>query len=143
MKSYARFIPWPKDGREFKVSEPLAITGVAQSGMSGLTKVQTWLKPKDEALPSGDPYFTSAPWRDAEVLPPPPTPMVRGASALERLPPVPSQFDKDGTPLEWPLRNTITHWATLLPAVAAGEYETALPDHRSQRQSLQPMPRPL
>jgi hypothetical protein len=141
MKSYARFTPWPKDGREFKTGEPLAITGVAQSGMSGLTKVQTWLKPKAEPLPGDDPYFTTAPWRDAEILPPPP-PAGPWGERLAKLPPSTARFDSSGVPLEWPLRNAIAHWASLLPAVPAGDYE--LRCRTVDRNGItQPMPRPF
>jgi DMSO/TMAO reductase YedYZ molybdopterin-dependent catalytic subunit len=141
MKSYARFIPWPKDGREFKAGDPLAITGVAQSGMSGLTKVQTWLKPKDDPLPGDGPYFATAPWRDAEILPPPP-PDGPWGERLEKLPPGTARFDSNGVPLDWPLRNSIAHWASLLPAVAAGEYE--LRCRTVDRNGIaQPMPRPF
>ena len=68
IKTCARFIHVPE---KIKAGQPAAITGVAQVGLSGLSKVQFWLHPQDEPLAADDPYFTKAEWKDAEVLPPP------------------------------------------------------------------------
>jgi len=38
---------------------------------SGLSKVQVWLPSSGDALPTGDPYFTTALWQDAQMLAPP------------------------------------------------------------------------
>jgi DMSO/TMAO reductase YedYZ molybdopterin-dependent catalytic subunit len=68
LKTCARFIHTPK---KVKAGEAAAITGVAQVGMSGLSKVQYWLSPESEPLSENDPYFTKAQWQDADILPPP------------------------------------------------------------------------
>ena len=57
--------------RRVKPGGPIAVTGYAQVGISGLSRVQVWVSSDDDELPVGDPYFTQAPWQDAEILPPP------------------------------------------------------------------------
>ena len=68
MKTFARFVRVPPQAR---VGEPIAITGLAQVGVSGLARVQYWLHPQDAPLPPDDPNFTRGAWQDAEILPPP------------------------------------------------------------------------
>src|SRR5208282_4961513 len=50
-----------------KTGHPVLVAGVAQVGMSGLSKVQYWVAAHEAALPANDPNFTSADWRDAEI----------------------------------------------------------------------------
>ena len=136
MKSFARFITKPKVKR---AGRPIPITGVAQAGMSGLSKVQYWLNPAKKALPKNDPYFTTAPWKDAGILPPPER---WGMFDNGRLPHIPNQTDKDGNFLHWPPANTLVHWATLLEDVKPGSYE--LRCRTVDRNGVgQPMPRPF
>ena len=137
MKTYARFLHVPKSIKE---GTEIPVTGVAQSGMSGLAKVQYWIHPSDEALPKGDRYFTTAPWQEAQIL----TPTADWTRQLPtgRLPEIPNQTDAQGKPLSWPLPNTITHWAALIPAVAPGKYQ--LRCRTIDRNGIaQPMPRPF
>ncbi|NQT86920.1 molybdopterin-dependent oxidoreductase, partial [bacterium] len=63
MKTCARFIHAP---RKAKVGRPFAITGLAQVGISGLSKVQYWLHPTDATLPTNDTYFDKDHWRDED-----------------------------------------------------------------------------
>jgi hypothetical protein len=137
MKTFARFLNAPQ---KLKAGQPVALTGVAQVGASGLSKVQYCLLPKDEPLPPDDPYLTRAPWRDALVLPPPEH--WGGGLPDGRLPPIPSQFDAAGRPLTWPLRNAIAHWAALLAAPEAGTYELCCRTIDANG-TAQPLPRPL
>ena len=51
MKTYARILNWKE--RE-PSGEAIPLTGVAQCGNSGLSKVQYWLKPKSQKWPSED-----------------------------------------------------------------------------------------
>ncbi|MFC2077036.1 molybdopterin-dependent oxidoreductase, partial [candidate division KSB1 bacterium] len=119
LKTNARFIHVPES---VKAVEGSAITGVAQVGMSGLSKVQYWLCPKDQTLSADDPYFNDAPWRDADILPQPDN--WGGGLPDGELPSIPSQFDsKSGKALRWPLRNAIVHWAALLAVDEPGEYD--------------------
>jgi hypothetical protein len=58
---------WAKE----KAGSPIPVTGLAQVGVGGLSKVQVWIHPHDKEWPTGDPYFEKAPWADAKILPPP------------------------------------------------------------------------
>ena len=138
MKTAARFIHAPT---QVQAGQPVPITGIAQSGMSGLSKVQYLLQPQDQPWPEDDPYFTAADWVDAEVLPPPDN--WGGGLPDGKLPPIPRQFDEaTRQPLEWPIRNGIAHWAALLPALEPGKYFLRC---RSVDTAgfAQPMPRPF
>lgn len=137
LKTFARFAGADVRGR---AGQAFAITGTAQVGISGLSKVQYWVQPKDAPWPADDPYFTTAPWQDAEILPPPDTwhNLPDG-----KLPEVPSQFDlATGRPRQWPLRYTIAHWAVLAPALPEGKYDLRSRTIDAAGQP-QPMPRPF
>ncbi|HID78458.1 MAG TPA: hypothetical protein EYP56_21020 [Planctomycetaceae bacterium] len=137
LKTCARFIHVPE---KVPAGQPIPITGLAQVGMSGLSRVQYWLCAQDATLPADDPYFTRADWQDAQVLPPP----EHWGDALPegKLPPVPSQIDPEtGRPLKWPLRGTIVHWAALLEAIPPGRYHIRCRTIDANGMA-QPMPRP-
>jgi hypothetical protein len=136
MKSFARFITKPK---VLKAGKPIPLTGIAQSGMSGLSKVQYWLRNTQDELPSSDRYFTQAPWIDADILPPPET---WSMFPDGKLPPIKNQVDANGDFIAWPPPNTIAHWAALLPAPKPGKYE--LRCRAVDANGIpQPMPRPF
>jgi DMSO/TMAO reductase YedYZ molybdopterin-dependent catalytic subunit len=138
LKTYARFIHTPK---KVKAGQPVPITGVAQVGMSGLSKVQYWLSPHDAALAEDDPYFTKAEWKDADVLPPPDD--WGGGLPDGKLPPVPRQIDTyTGKPHRWPMRGAIIHWAALLTAPRPGKYDLRCRTIDANG-IAQPMPRPF
>ncbi len=136
-KTFARFVDAPED---VEPGAPIPLTGLAQVGIGGLTKVQVALD-SSEAAPADDPYFTRLTWRDADVLPLPPD----WSKSLPggKTPEMPLQFDpQTGRPREWPLRYTLVHWATIVPGVAAGKYQLRcrtidLAGH------AQPLPRPF
>ena len=105
MKTMSRFHLRPAKA---KVGEPIPVTGWAQVGVGGLSKVQIWVNPKDNLWPEHDPYFTKAPWRDATILPPP---TIWGGDLPEgRLPADVRFFDRNGRPEHWPMRYTLAHW---------------------------------
>jgi len=137
LKTCARFIHTPK---QVKAGGAAAITGVAQVGMSGLSKVQYWLHPQDQPLAADDPYFTKGQWKDADILPPPK--QWGGGLPDGKLPPIPRQFDAAGKPLRWPIPNTIVHWATLLTAERPGTYDLRCRTIDANG-IAQPMPRPF
>jgi DMSO/TMAO reductase YedYZ molybdopterin-dependent catalytic subunit len=138
MKTCARFIHTPA---KVKAAQPVPITGLAQVGMSGLSKVQYWLHPEGAPLPQHDPYFTQADWKDARILPPPED--WGGGLPEGKLPPVPRQIDPaTGKPRTWPLRDTIVHWAALLTDVAPGKYDLRCRTIDAAG-IAQPMPRPF
>src|SRR5258708_4752367 len=68
MKTSAHFI-----SRHVKVKtgDSVPVTGLAQVGISGLTRVQYLLTLQDQTWPADDPWFTKAGWKDASVLPAP------------------------------------------------------------------------
>jgi DMSO/TMAO reductase YedYZ molybdopterin-dependent catalytic subunit len=137
MKTFARFLNAPE---KLQAGQPAAITGVAQVGTSGLNKVQYCLLPEGHSASPDDPYLTKTDWQDAAILPPP----ERWGGGLPDgpLPPIPRQFDGQGRPLTWPMRNAIAHWATLMTAPGAGRYELCCRTIDTNG-SAQPMPRPL
>jgi DMSO/TMAO reductase YedYZ molybdopterin-dependent catalytic subunit len=138
LKTCARFIHTPK---KIKAGQPAPITGVAQVGISGLSKVQYFLHPKDKPLPKDDPYFTKAEWKDADILPPPKH--WGGGLPDGKLPNIPRQIDPStDKPYNWPIRNTIVHWATLLTAERPGQYDLRCRTIDANG-AAQPMPRPF
>ena len=136
LKSFSATLSAP---REAPAGKPIPVSGYAQVGIAGVTKVQVWLRSKADELPPDDPYFTQAPWCDADLLP---RPTHWGALPDGKIPANTIGFNDAGEPRTWPLRFTKVHWATLLPAVSAGEYEL-----RSrtidEKGHAQPMPRPF
>jgi DMSO/TMAO reductase YedYZ molybdopterin-dependent catalytic subunit len=138
IKTCARFIHTPK---KIKAGQFAPVTGIAQVGMSGLSKVQYWLHPQGESLPKDDPYCTRAEWKDADILPPPKH--WGGGLPDGKLPKVPRQIDPStGKPYEWPIRNTIVHWATLIKADRPGKYDLRCRTIDTNG-AAQPMPRPF
>jgi DMSO/TMAO reductase YedYZ molybdopterin-dependent catalytic subunit len=136
LKTFAATLSVP---REVKRDAPFAVTGYAQVGIAGLSKVQVSVSPADKEWPADDPYFTKAPWKDAEVLPPPPRWVNLPDDAI---PKDTMGFDRTGRPLTWPMRLAKAHWAILLPGLAAGEYTLRCRTIDSRGQA-QPMPRPF
>ena len=137
MKTFARFLHVPQKP---KAGQPAAITGVAQVGMSGLSRVQYCLLKKDQPLAPDDPYLTQANWQDAQILPPPKH--WGGGMPDAPLPAIPGQIDAEGRPLTWPLRYTIAHWAALVNVTQAGQYEICCRTIDANGIG-QPLPRPL
>ena len=138
MKTFARNLLRPDS---IAAGEPVPLTGYAQVGISGLKRVQTSVMPKDLEWPKDDPYFENAEWTDAHILPPPNT--WGGDLPNEQLPPNLHGFDaQGGNPIRWLMRLTMAHWATVLPALAAGEY-TLRCRTIDEKGHAQPMPRPF
>ena len=137
LKTFAATLSVPKGA---KANAPLPITGYAQVGIAGLSKVQVWVSPAAKEWRADDPYFTSAPWTDAEILPPPAKwggdfpddALLKGAHG----------FDAVGRPKAWPMRLAKAHWAALLPGLPAGEY-TLRCRTIDAKGHAQPMPRPF
>jgi DMSO/TMAO reductase YedYZ molybdopterin-dependent catalytic subunit len=138
LKSFAATLHFPENA---KPDEPLAITGYAQVGISGVSKVQVWLHDESQPLAKGDRYFSSAPWVDAEILGPPQN---WGGGIPDGKLPLPIQgFDQDtGTPNQWPMRLAKIHWAALLPGRPTGNY-TLRCRTVDDKGIAQPLPRPF
>jgi len=138
LKTYARTISLPK---EAKAGEAISVTGLAQVGISGLAKVQVWTAPAGEAWPADDPYFTNAPWKEAEILP---APASWGGDFPEgRLPESTFGLDaRTGRPQRWPMPLTKAHWRARLPGLPAGKYSFRCRTI-DENGAAQPMPRPF
>jgi DMSO/TMAO reductase YedYZ molybdopterin-dependent catalytic subunit len=135
LKTFAATLDVP---REAKANAPLPVTGYAQVGISGLSKVQVWVTPAGQPWAADDPYFTTGPWKDAHILAPP----EKWGGGLDVVLKDTLGFDAKGKPLTWPLRLAKAHWAALLPGLPAGEHvlRCRTIDARGQ---AQPMPRPF
>jgi DMSO/TMAO reductase YedYZ molybdopterin-dependent catalytic subunit len=136
LKTFAATISIP----EFiKAGEAITVSGYAQVGVSGLSKVQVSIETNAEERPENDPYFTTAPWVDAELLP---APQQWNALSDGKIPPETFGFDALGVPKRWPLRLTNAHWAAVISGLPAGEYTfrcRTIDEHGH----AQPMPRPF
>jgi DMSO/TMAO reductase YedYZ molybdopterin-dependent catalytic subunit len=136
LKTFAATLMVPSTA---KANHPITMTGYAQVGVSGLSKVQVWATPKARSWPADDPYFTTAPWTDAHVLPPPDR---WGAVPGDAVPASTKGFDATGRAQSWPMRLCKAHWAALLPGLPAGEY-TLRCRTIDAKGAAQPMPRPF
>jgi len=137
IKTCARFIHTPKN---VKAGQAVPITGLAQVGMSGLSKVQYQLIPQASPHEIGQTDISRGKWQDAEILPPPKH--WGGGLDDEELPPIPRQFDAAGKPLRWPMPNTIVHWAAVLKPPRPGKYDLRCRTIDANG-IAQPMPRPF
>ena len=137
MKSMARFIYLP---RREKAGAPVAVTGMAQVGVGGVSKVQVCVLPRGKVWPTEDPYLAKAPWRDAQLLP---APTYWGEELPDgKLPAGVSNFTDAGRPKHWPQRYTLAHWATLLKGLKPGEYDVYCRTI-DNKGIAQPLPRPF
>jgi len=137
LKSFAATLSVP---RELAAGQRIPVTGYAQVGIGGLSKVQVWIQPDGEEWPAGDPYFAKAPWTDMTILAPPKK--WGGGLPDDRIPLATSGFDEDGRPHTWPMRLCKAHWAGLLPGLPAGSY-TLRCRAVDEKGHGQPLPRPF
>ena len=142
LKTFCETIGVP---REVQPGQPIPVTGYAQVGISGLSKVQVWIQEKNEQLPPDDEYHQSAPWQDAQILP---APSSRGTDwggglAGNEVPSPTVGFNPDtGQPNSWPMRFTKAHWAILLPGLEPGDYVLRCRTV-DDKGIAQPLPRPF
>jgi hypothetical protein len=137
LKTFAATLSVP---RAVKPGEKIPVTGYAQVGLSGLSKVQVWMRSNATELPAGDRYFATAPWTDAQILPPP---KHWGDLPDGKIPAGTMGFDPEtGQPRSWPMRLAKIHWAALLPGIPAGEY-TLRCRTIDGKGIAQPLPRPF
>ncbi len=136
LKSFAATLSVPK---EVAANQPIPVTGYAQVGISGVSKVQVWVCPK-ETEPANDPNFTTPQWTDATILGPPKS--WGGDLPDSKIPAKTLGFDADGQPQTWPMRLGKIHWAALLPGLPVGDY--TLRSRTVDNNGLaQPLPRPF
>jgi hypothetical protein len=138
MKTSARILSRPA---KVKPGQPVPVTGMAQVGISGLTKVQYLLLPQEPPWPADDPWFTKADWKDAQVLPAPDRwgggfpdgKLPEGTIGIEA---------RSGKPAAWPMRYAIVHWGALLTDIPPGKYDL-LCRSIDANGIAQPLPRPF
>jgi DMSO/TMAO reductase YedYZ molybdopterin-dependent catalytic subunit len=137
LKSFAATLSAPT---EVMAGQPIPVTGYAQVGISGVSKVQVWMTPSDREWPVEDRYFVTAPWTDATILPPP----ARWGGELPdgEIPAGTLGFNAVGRPEKWPLPLGKLHWAAWLPGLPAGEY-TLRSRTIDEKRIAQPLPRPF
>jgi len=130
LKTFAATLSFP---RQIKPGEPIPVTGYAQVGVSGLSKVQASIHSNATGQPAGE-------WTDAQILPPP---KHWGHLPDGKIPAGTRGFDAaTGQPRGWPMRLAKIHWVVLLPGVPVGEY-TFRCRTIDEKGIAQPMPRPF
>ena len=138
LKTFAATLSVPQ---EVAAQQPIPVTGYAQVGISGLSKVQVWVCPKGTE-PLNDPHFTLPAWIDATILNPPAIGAWGGDLPDAKIPTKTLGFDETGHPNTWPMRLSKIHWAVLLPGLPSGEY-TLRSRTIDEKGYAQPMPRPF
>ena len=124
---------------QVKSNSPIPVSGYAQVGISGLSKVQVWVESQVSPHPETDPDFISAPWADAEILP---APERWNCLSEGKIPSGTHGFDTHGIPISWPMRLTNAHWAAVLPGLSKGLYTFRCRTIDEQHHA-QPLPRPF
>jgi DMSO/TMAO reductase YedYZ molybdopterin-dependent catalytic subunit len=110
----------------FRAGQPVALSGVAVVGASGLRRVEYWLR-RDQGthgvLGPDDPAWGSAEWKEATVESgPPPSWALRLLG--EKFPPGVQFLDAAGArPLQWPLPFSWVGWSVRLPGLEPWAYE--------------------
>ena len=158
LKTFAATLSLPA---EVNAGDPIPVTGYAQVGISGLTKVEVSIQPKDSQAPDNDRTYTSDPWIEATILGPPET--WGGGLPDEQIPDPTLGFDTvtgppttgppttgppttgqptTGQPKTWPMRLAKAHWAVLLDGLPEGEYIFRCRTI-DEKNNAQPMPRPF
>ncbi|MES2597989.1 MAG: molybdopterin-dependent oxidoreductase [Verrucomicrobiota bacterium] len=97
------------------------VSGLAISGLSGLSHVETWLRPAGPELTEEDAAWTTAEWKRSELDQPPEWRRVlpAGVSPRDIL-----GFDRSsGQPLSWPLRYSMVGFSSSLRGLKPGKYE--------------------
>jgi DMSO/TMAO reductase YedYZ molybdopterin-dependent catalytic subunit len=118
LKTFAGAFPLPN---EVPSQVPIPVTGYAQVGISGLSRVQVLFTPADLPPDKDDPHFQTAPWTDARILPPPAD--WGGGLAEGKIPAGTMGFDPaSGRPRTWPMRLCKVHWAAEVAGAPPGKY---------------------
>jgi DMSO/TMAO reductase YedYZ molybdopterin-dependent catalytic subunit len=140
MKTFAATLSYPDGAR---AGEKIPLSGYAQVGVAGLSKVQILIGPEDDEPPADDPYLAKAAWRDVEILPPPAAKSWGGGLPDNRLPLPIHGFDSStGRPRAWPMKLACVHWAGVHPGLPAGRYALRC-RAIDERGRAQPLPRPF
>jgi len=98
-----------------------SVSGLAISGLSGLSHVETWLRPAGAELADSDPAWATAEWKRCDLDQPPDwrTVLPGGVSPRDIL-----GFNKStGQPATWPLRYSMVGFSTTVRGLKPGKYE--------------------
>lgn len=128
----------------FAAGQPIIMTGLVMSGLSGLKRVEYWLhrvEPGAPAVTQDDVTYRAAQWTPADLESPPADwrqVLPAGVAPKDLL-----GFDPaTGRPLQWPLRYSMISWSAALKDLKPGKYE-----FRARAVDLndfaQPEPRPI
>jgi DMSO/TMAO reductase YedYZ molybdopterin-dependent catalytic subunit len=129
LKTFAATISVPAS---VKSGERIPVTGYAQVGLQGLSKVQVSIRL------NGIPQSAEK-WVDAEILGPPK--QWGGDLPDGKIPADTIGFEDTGKPRSWPMRLAKIHWAALLPPLSNGDY-TFRCRTIDGKGFAQPLPRP-
>jgi len=123
---------------------PVSVSGLVISGLSGLKRVEYWLRPSDGKpgdIPEDDPTWQTAKWEECHLEDPPAdwsSVLPAGVSAKSVL-----GFDpQTGKPASWPLRYSMISWSATLKGLAPGKYEVRVRAVDLNGEA-QPEPRPV
>jgi DMSO/TMAO reductase YedYZ molybdopterin-dependent catalytic subunit len=122
LKTMARIDEGPES---FAAGRPIALTGVAMVGWSGLRCVEYWLRPdagRHGQIEEDDPAWKRAEWKPCAIDPPPED--WTGQLPENVQPHEVWGFDpRTGRPKEWPLRYSVVSWSVSLKDLPPGAYE--------------------
>jgi DMSO/TMAO reductase YedYZ molybdopterin-dependent catalytic subunit len=126
VESHLKTAAYVDSGPEsFAMGQTIAVTGTVMSGLSGLKRVEYWLRPdaaQAEPLRDDDPLWATAKWLPCTLQPPPKN--WGGTLPNGVLPAGVWGFDpKTGQPREWPLRYSWALWSVALRDLRPGTYE--------------------
>lgn len=107
-----------------RAGQALVVTGTVMVGMSGLKRVEYWLRPAGDNKPlaDDDPAWANARWSPCVITPPPQdwtATLPRGVTPASVF-----GFDaRTGQPREWPMKYSWALWSVTLGNLKAGAYE--------------------
>jgi DMSO/TMAO reductase YedYZ molybdopterin-dependent catalytic subunit len=125
-ESYLKTAAYLDPGSEpFRAGQPVVVTGTAMVGLSGLRRVEYWLRPDAGVhgrLAADDPAWQTARWSPC-TLDPPPKDWSAALPAGVRPRDVWGFDPKTGRPREWPMRYSVARWSVTLTGLRPGAYE--------------------
>jgi hypothetical protein len=108
----------------FKAGQAITLTGHVMVGLSGLKRVEYWLRAdagKHGRLADGDPAWAKATWHPCTIEA---APKDWGGSLPDGIFPKDVWgFDKTGRPRDWPMRYSWGLWSVTLRDLKPGTYE--------------------
>jgi hypothetical protein len=125
VESHLKTAAYLDDGpTKFTAGKPAVIRGTAIVGLSGIKRVEYWLRPDvgmHGTLEDDDPAWKAAKWQPCQIMPPPDDwslSLPRGVEPKDVW-----GFDGKGKPKDWPLRYSLVPWTATLEGLTPGMYE--------------------